>query len=179
MLSEVRMTELARAQGFEAAVVNTDDIVTNPDYRKYCEDNLCGNYNANYGCPPYCGTPAEMDSKLRSFRRGMVLKTSAQVTSALNADEVVPMKKNHNKGTLRLLRQLVAEGLTAHSLVMAGPCGLCEECKMKSGEPCQMENARYSCLSAYCIDVTKLAETAGMPIAWTVDQAAFFSIVLF
>ena len=34
-----------------AAVVDTADIVFDPSFRPYCEENLCGQYGANYSCP--------------------------------------------------------------------------------------------------------------------------------
>ena len=39
---------LAEEMGFSAAFVDTKDVVQDPSFRKFCEDNLCGKYNANY-----------------------------------------------------------------------------------------------------------------------------------
>ena len=56
------MEELISAaleEGFAAAaIVDTDKIVFDPSFRPYCAENLCGQYGANYSCPPDCGTPA-------------------------------------------------------------------------------------------------------------------------
>ena len=55
-----RVLALARKAGFQAAVIDVSQIVFDAGFRKYCEENLCGQYNVNYSCPPQCGTPEEM-----------------------------------------------------------------------------------------------------------------------
>ena len=53
-----QMVQYAYEEGFSAAaVVDTADIVFDPSFRPYCEENLCGQYGANHSCPPDCGTP--------------------------------------------------------------------------------------------------------------------------
>ena len=46
----------ALSMGFaDAAIMDTKDLVFVPEYRQFCEDNLCGNYNLVPACPPACG----------------------------------------------------------------------------------------------------------------------------
>ena len=70
-----QMVQYAYEEGFSAAaVVDPADIVFDPSFRPYCEENLCGQYGANYSCPPDCGTPetntipASARNTQRSFR---------------------------------------------------------------------------------------------------------------
>ena len=43
----------ALSMGFAgAAIMDTKDLVFVPEYRQFCEDNLCGNYNLVPACPP-------------------------------------------------------------------------------------------------------------------------------
>lgn len=35
----------------DAAIMDTKDLVFVPEYRQFCEDNLCGNYNLVPACP--------------------------------------------------------------------------------------------------------------------------------
>ena len=63
-----QMVQYAYEEGFSAAaVVDTADIVFDPSFRPYCEENLCGQYGANYSCPPDCGTPEEMNEFVDSL----------------------------------------------------------------------------------------------------------------
>ena len=53
----MNLIEEAKALGFsDAAVISTDQLVFVPEYRVFCEDNLCGNYDKNPACPPQSGT---------------------------------------------------------------------------------------------------------------------------
>ena len=57
----------ALSMGFaDAAIMDTKDLVFVPEYRQFCEDNLCGNYNLVPACPPACGTVEEMQAKALS-----------------------------------------------------------------------------------------------------------------
>ena len=44
--------QLARTLGFtDAALMDTAELVIVPEYRQFCEENLCGNYNVLPVCP--------------------------------------------------------------------------------------------------------------------------------
>lgn len=175
-----RLIAAAALNGFQASIISTDQLVFVPEYRKYCEDNLCGNYNKNYACPPYCGTPEEMKARTQKFQSALVLVSSHKVKNAMDPVETGALKKKHNRDTMSLIRDIKTQCLNQKTLsIMAGPCSLCAKCHMQEQKPCPMEMDRYSCLSAYCIDVVKLAETIGLELSWSLDQASFFSMILF
>ena len=47
----------AKALGFtQAALMPVSELVIVPEYRMFCEENLCGNYNVLPACPPASGT---------------------------------------------------------------------------------------------------------------------------
>ena len=55
------MIDLAVESGFAGAeVIGTEQIVFDPMFRPFCEENLCGQYGANHSCPP--------DIKIRGVR---------------------------------------------------------------------------------------------------------------
>ena len=61
----------ALSMGFaDAAIMDTKDLVFVPEYRQFCEDNLCGNYNLVPACPPACGTVEEMQAKALKYEKG-------------------------------------------------------------------------------------------------------------
>lgn len=172
--------QMAEEKGFTAAIIAQSEMVFVPEYRKFCEQNLCGSYNRNYGCPPYCGTPQQMEEKTKVYKHALVLQSTYHGINALDGPETKAMKKVHNQNSLELMRRCTTEKLMENPMaIMAGPCSLCASCKMPEGKPCPMEMARFSCLSAYCIDVNKLATAAGMEISWASDQASFYSILMF
>ena len=180
-MTEERMIEIALDAGFaNAAVISTDTISFRPEFRMFCEDNACGNYGRNYGCPPVCGTPQEMKERVLAYRHAIVFQSMTEMEDVFNSAATKVLKKQHTSRTLQVLKQYKKEGLPAKGLsIMAGPCNYCETCKMVSGEPCCFPDMRFSCLSAYCIDANKLAEDCGMEISWNTNLASFFSIYCF
>lgn len=180
-MNEETMRQIALQNGFDnAAVIFTNELYFVPEYREYCVQNLCGNYDRNYGCPPYCGTPEEMKEKAYRYQRALVLQTRAEVEDAYDSAVTGKLKKEHTRKTLRLIRRLQELGMEEPGLaIMAGPCNLCDVCRIQEGVPCPHEECRFSCLSAYCIDAGHLARSCGMEISWTGNVVSFFSLYLY
>lgn len=66
----MNLIEEAKALGFsDAAVISTDQLVFVPEYRVFCEDNLCGNYDKNPACPPQSGTVEEMKEHALKYEK--------------------------------------------------------------------------------------------------------------
>lgn len=157
-MDEQRLITTALASGFtNAAVMDVKDLVYVPEYRKFCEENLCGNYNRLPVCPPACGTAGEMHNRIVDYQRALILQT-----------ELRPVKKEHfeylagKKAHNLLLEQLIDKLELKDILVMS--CGPWKN---------------YSCMSAYSIDAEKMAQSCGM-ICWGTDGIIrFFSSILF
>lgn len=155
---DTEMIEKALSLGFSAAaIIQTEQLVYNPQFRKYCEDNFCGNYGLMPGCPPNCGLPEAMHQRMLQYKKVLVLQT-----------ELKPVKKEmseyrfaqtaHNQQLTRLVEQLQLED---HLLMSCGPW------------------RQYSCMSAYCIDAEKMAEVCGL-VCWGHDDIVrLFSSILF
>ena len=149
--------EEAKALGFsDAAVISTDQLVFVPEYRVFCEDNLCGNYDKNPACPPQSGTVEEMKEHALKYEKTLILQTMQ--------DGLMDYKKAklaHNKLTEQLAEKMKEEGITDLLIMSAGPY------------------KHNSCMSAYCVDAQKMADAAGM-LCWTSDgMIRYFSQVLF
>ena len=63
-MTELELIKMAEDAGFLAAILPAKDIPVDGSFRKFCEDNLCGKYNANYSCPPACGTVEEVHRRM-------------------------------------------------------------------------------------------------------------------
>ena len=98
----MNLIEEAKALGFsDAAVISTDQLVFVPEYRVFCEDNLCGNYDKNPACPPQSGTVEEMkEHALKYYKKA---------------------KLAHNKLTEQLAGKMKEEGITDLLIMSAGP----------------------------------------------------------
>lgn len=178
-MTKDEMIALALEEGFAvAAVVDTDKIVFDFSFRPYCAENLCGQYGANYSCPPDCGSPEEMKERVLTHKKALVLQTVWQVESYSDTEAIRNAKKSHNASELRLMEKLRAEGCPGF-MVGASGCALCSPCAITAGAPCKFPDKRYSCMSAYCIFVKKLAEECGMDYTWGEGLLGLFGMYVF
>lgn len=173
------LIQYALEEGFEkAALVSTKDIVTDPAFRPYCEENLCGQYNANYTCPPVCGTPEEMRQRITSYDQALVLQTIWRISDYTDKEAIRHAKNEHNQATIRLVKRLRKENCNGF-IVGASGCGLCNPCAMTENKPCKFPDYAFSCMSAYCVFVRPLAESCGMKYTCEDGLLAFFGMYVF
>ena len=112
---------------------------SNPEYRKFCEENQCGCYNVNPACPPECGTVETMKQRVFAYEKALILQTIQ------SKDMDYKMAKlAHNKLTEQLASKIMESGNTDLLIMSAGPY------------------RHYSCLSAYCVDAQEMADAVGM-----------------
>ena len=151
----------ALSMGFaNAAIMDTKDLVFVPEYRQFCEDNLCGNYNLVPACPPACGTVEEMHEKAMKYEKALVLQT---VLKDPVMDPVLFKQAKHAQNILteQLARQMQEAGKEDILIMSAGPYKNC------------------SCMSAYSVDAQKMADAVGM-VCWADDSdVRFFTQILF
>ncbi len=177
-MTEQEILEMARGAGIDGcAFIHAEDLVFEFGFRKYCEMNQCGNYGANYGCPPDCGTPLAMKEKAVCYSKALVLQTVQPVTDLSDAVETGALKKKHNARLRVFFDQLEAAGVKGMA-IMAGPCSFCSPCAKVSGAPCRFPEKRTSCLSAYGINVAKMCESCGLSWDYGTKHVAFFGIYM-
>ena len=178
LMKDNELLDLAKEEGFAAALIDVDQIPIEPSFRAYCEENLCGKYGANYSCPPDCGTVEELREKLMRENRALIVQTVWSVESYDDIPAVEYAKKSHNNAVLRLadkMRKLCYEGFCSGY----NGCPICDPCKLKDGLPCAHPEKQISCMSAYCIDVAKLAKRCGLEFAWTQGKLYLYGMVAF
>ena len=176
-MNDMELIKLADNMGFHTALISAGEIPVDGSFRKFCEDNLCGKYNANYSCPPGCGTVEEVRQRLFGADKALVLQTIHEIGSYENKEAILKSKKNLNTDILKLTETLRKEGVSCFCLGYGG-CPLCDPCKQVAGEPCAFPEKRISCMSAYCIDVGKLAEKCGLAFAWIPEKLFLFGMIL-
>lgn len=179
-MTDAQMILMAEQAGFtRAAIIDTAEMKVVQEYRKFCEQNLCGNYDANWGCPPDCGSPQFMEERIRSYRRALILQTVAPLAVPNDPDGVKAAKSAHLPIARRVLRELKADGMDLRDRVMLpGGCSFCKECAKRRGIPCPFPAERTSCLSAYNVDVSELCRVCGMELNWDGSTISYISIVL-
>ena len=151
----------ALSMGFaNAAIMDTKDLVFVPEYRQFCEDNMCGNYNLVPACPPACGTVEEMRERAMKYEKALVLQT---VLKDPLMDPVLFKQAKHAQNILteQLAKWMQENGKEDVLIMSAGPYKNC------------------SCMSAYSVDAQKMADAVGM-VCWADDSdVRFFTQILF
>ena len=166
------LLEFARNAGFEAAVLPASKVPADGKFRAFCEENRCGQYNAHYSCPPTCGTVDEMAAKIYAGKTALVLRTQWPIDSYEDAKTIKDAKLSHNRAMLRLNE-------TLHGLCVGGSCCcLCSPCRMRAGEDCLYPDLRFSCMSAYCVDVAELCKRCGMDFRWDTKKLSVYSMIV-
>lgn len=151
---EEKMEELALKAGFAAAaVIAPGDLVIVPEYRKFCEQNLCGNYGTCYGCPPYCGTVEEMRQTVLGYRHALVLQSRTRVENLFDEAETKQIKRKHTRMTQQLIRSFKEQGLLEAKLVEEGtpimrePAISARPATCRQGSPAPMRRSGFpACL---------------------------------
>lgn len=178
-MTDTEIKEFALAEGFtRAEIIGTEALTFIHSLRACCEANECGNYGRNYACPPDCGSPGEMEARVRKYRRALVLQTIQAVDDIMDSAQTKEAKKFHNMISWELIEGLRENGIEGLP-VMAGPCSVCSVCARIEGKACRFPEKIASCLSAYCIHAADMAEKCGMEYWCGMNRVAFFSIYLF
>lgn len=173
------MVEFALENGFEkACVVDTADILFDLSFVKYCAENLCGNYGANYTCPPDCGTPEIMRQKILAHKKALVLQSSWNIDDFSDFTPIKEAKAHHNSVSLKMADAFRTNGHNGF-VVGASNCTLCSPCKITLGEKCIHPDIAYCCMSAYCIHVKDLAEKCGMDYDFVQGKLSLFGMYVF
>ncbi len=178
-MNEEKLIAYALEEGFAAAVMmDTKDLVFDPSFRPYCEENLCGQYDANYSCPPSCGSPEAMKQKVLAHRKALVLQTIWEISDYSDKAATKHAKSVHNASAIKLMKYAKAEGCDGF-LIGASGCALCSPCAITRGEPCKFPDLQYSCVSAYCIFAKKMADACGIEYDCGPGLISFFGLYVF
>lgn len=168
---------LAESEGFEAAFIATELVPIKPEFRVFCEENRCGQYAANYSCPPTCGSVEEMHEKILAGKTALVLKSAWKINGYEDKAGIRNGKVGHNRAMLRLNDALREKG-SAGYCIGGSCCTLCDRCLMSLGKPCPQPDRRFSCMSAYCVDVAELAARCGMDFKWDTQLMSIYSMII-
>ena len=172
---ENKFIDLAKNSKFnKVAVIDTSTITFNPIFRMYCKENLCGQYNNNYSCPPFCGTFEQMKNKVVSYKKAIVFQSKFTIKNLKDTQAIKDAQKWHNTMMFKVINDSnKQDGL----LIGASHCMLCDSCEKK--QKCKHPELSYSCLSAYCIDVKELAELCCMDYDFKDNTLYLFGLYLF
>ena len=110
-MTDMDLIKQAEEAGFLAAILPVKEIPVDGSFRKFCEDNLCGKYNANYSCPPGCGTVEEVHERLFAQEKALVLEMIWDVDGFDDKEFIFSSRNKLNRTVLQLMDQLREAGM--------------------------------------------------------------------
>lgn len=176
VVTEVEILEAAESEGFIASLITPEQVPIVPEFRMFCEENRCGKYNANYSCPPDCGTVQQLQNRVLAEELVLVVTSQWEIQGYEDQEGIQVSKKAHNAAVLRLMDKLRKIGIQGFAVGYSG-CPLCNPCKRTLNQPCAFPDKRISCMSAYCVNVAELANRCGMDFAWDSNRLYLFGMI--
>ena len=76
------LMERVEAEGCRAGITKVEDIQFEPEFRKACEANSCGNYGKCWMCPPDAGPIDELIARAKTYRYALVHQTIGQLVDS-------------------------------------------------------------------------------------------------
>lgn len=161
-----------------ARIINVDQIIFNRQMREWCKDNVCGNYGKNYACPPSAGTIDELINKVKQYSHALIIQTISEINNFEDTADYDDALEFHNMIMLEIRDTLRELNIENHA-IGGGHCRICSMCSCLYGEPCKFPEKGMISLSAYCIDVGKLATTCGLKYVKDSKTVTYFGLILF
>ena len=179
-MNEERLIQTALECGADKAVlINTGDIVLNPEFRNICETNQCGMYGRCYMCPPDVGKIDVLMAQIRQYEKGLLYQTVSDLEDSFDFEGMVAARRAVAEVSQRLLDALrPVIGSSALHLSVGG-CGLCEKCAKETGEPCRFPDRALASLESYGMDVYNTVRNTGLKYTNGPDTVTYFGMVLY
>jgi len=175
MNEELIIQKCLELGAYKAGCANVSDITFDPNLRKACEANICGNYGKNLTCPPAIGTPEELIERAKGYSRILVIQTVSQLEDSFDIEGIEAAQNRHSE----LSEEIGKLFDVPHLQLGAGGCPVCERCAGFDGEPCRYPDRAVASLEAYCINVAKLAALVGMKYINGPNTVTFFTGYLY
>lgn len=163
----------------KAAVITTDKIVTDGAFRGMCEANRCGVYGKCWMCPPDVGDIDVLMGRIRNYTYALVYQTISELEDSYDFEGMIAAKKRSYPLAQSLRGLFDSDSFSAVLHLGAGGCGVCERCAKQTGEACRFPKLAMPSLEAYGVNVSKLAESAGMKYINGQNTVTYFGAVLF
>ncbi len=165
MANTVVLEDLAKTVAdkfsINAAVIDVDKINFMPELRKACEANACGKYGKNHTCPPHVGEINELISKAKTYEKAIVMQKIYPLEDSYDFEGMMVGGADFAK-CLWEITDMASEKLDAPMILGCGGCDYCEKCTAPDKEPCRFPDKARASLESYGIQVSQLAQTAGM-----------------
>ena len=162
---------------YKVNFVPVEKIEFERSFRDLCASNACGMYNRSWMCPPCVGEIDDLIARAKQYCWAMVYQTVNDLEDSYDIEGMLAAGEQMNRLTDRIRGELDfgPDALT----LGAGGCRICKVCAKVEGKPCRFPEKAISSLEAYGVNVSKLAELAGMKYINGQNTVTYFGTVFF
>lgn len=162
-----------------AALLTTDAVIVNEEFRKICQDNGCGAYNRCYMCPPDIGPIHQLMEKVKSYSDAVLYQSISQIEDPFDFEGMMAAGHSHTMLS-QAVQQQIRKHLPADFLhLSSGGCHLCQRCGKPDGLPCRHPDSALPGMEGYGIDVYQTASATHLQYINGQNTVTYFGIVLF
>ena len=155
---------------FDPSMINSEERI-----RKYCYENICGNYGKHHMCPPLIGSIEEIRKKLSHYDKAFLVRYSVDVDVTGDKKQVKRSKIDFHKKILELEKSFQREDVWG---LVGGSCSFCIECKAVNNEPCKHPHKARPSLESLGVDVQKLLDNFGLDNNFYPDKIVWTGCIL-
>ena len=153
-------------------LVPVAEIAFEPAFRQMCESNACGMYGQSWMCPPEVGEIHALIEQARQYESAVVFQTVDKLVDSYDFEGMMAAGDRMNR-LLQEIRKLLPPE-TETMLLGAGGCRRCQRCAKQDQLPCRFPDQALASLEAYGINVSVLAQQAGMPYVHGPNTVTYF-----
>lgn len=171
------LLETIKAMGFDnVSEVAVSEIAFEPSLIDLCKMNHCGNYGRCYTCPPHVGKTEALIKTAKSYHKAIVFQKIYQLEDSFDFEGMESSHKDFNT-LAQTVNQFCYENLQNFQVFGAGGCKICKECGVVQGVPCRFPQKAIPSLESYSIQVSKLAELAGIKYINGQNSVTYFGAI--
>ncbi len=159
--------------------IEIDKIKITQTVRDYCARNKCGQYGANFMCPPYVGDIEDFKKKLRTYDAGFIVVVKDKVNNPDDMEEFYKPAYRLHEIMLELEKEAKKLGFKNSYALIGGNCKLCKICNAKLGiKECKYPDKARPSLEAMGIDVIDTCRRIGINIEFRKDEVTWVGLDL-
>ncbi len=148
---------IAKECGFtHTALLDCSTIRLLPEVRAMCASDKCHQYDANWACPPGCGTLEECEERIRKYQWGILVQTVGQLEDSLDFEGMKETEAAHKESFLKM-DEILQKQAPGRLPLGTGCCSVCKNCTYPDA-PCRFPEKSVSSMEAYGMLVTQVCQ---------------------